>query len=780
MRLSRFAFLLCVLSLNFIGVSITPNSVYGQKPPPPVNPQAPTINPVTPVAVKRGTATDLTVSGTNLLAPTGVSIGTAAKTTIPSEDKNGQDSTKFKVRIEVPADTPIGAYPVRVATLKGASNLRILCVDELPQTIGSGSNRSKATAQAVAVPSAVTGAVAAEQGDFYKFTVKAGQRLSFDCIARRLGSAIDAQMTVYDAKTMRELAFDNDSPGCQTDPRITYTFKEAGEYLVEVSDVLKRGGAEFFYWLRIGDFPLATTTFPMAAKRNSTAKIAFTGPAVDGVAPIEVKVPADPTSNVVWVSPKNASGLSGWPVPLAVSDHDEAVEQEPNNDAKSANRIAIPGGITGRFQKSDDVDFYLISAKKGQKLAIEAQTLELYSPTLVYMVLRNAKTNAEVGKSNPQAPLPGDQKIDFTAPDDGDYVLEVQHLHFAGGPNETYRITVRPPTNGFDVVLPNERFDVAPGGSAAVPFQVVRRGYAGPIEVAADGHPSLSGTATIKAGQNAGILMVAAKGDLPMSAYQFRVVGKATVDGKPVVSAAGAKALVVQSLNGLLYPPMHLQNFVALAVKEKAPFSLAIRMDPPEGVPGGKVNVIITANRDKGFEDEITLSPPTGLPPTVPAPKTIPAIGKGKNEASFPLDLNVKTPMGEYFLLVAAKTKFQGKELTGAAPPLMLVLGLPFDLKVEPASVALKPGEKMKLKVTATRKGGYKGPISLDVRKLPAMVTATKAVIGADQTTAEIELAAAPAAPPAEVAGVDIAGTATALNNLQNASPGFTVRVQKK
>jgi hypothetical protein len=226
---------------------------------------------------------------------------------------------------------------------------------------------------------------------------------------------------------------------------------------------------------------------------------------------------------------------------------------------------------------------------------------------------------------------------------------------------------------------------------------------------------------------------------------------------------------------------MHLQNFVAVAVKEKAPFSLAIKMDPPEGVPGGKATVTITATRDAGFDEEITLTPPTGLPPTVPAPKTIPAIAKGKTETTFPLDLNPKTPMGEFFLLVNAKTKFQGKDLSGAAPPLMLVLGPAFELQVDPAVVTLKPGDKVKLKVTAIRKGGYKGPIALDVRKLPAMVTVVgKAMIAADQTAAEVEIMAAPTAPPADVAGVDVAGTATALNNLPNQSPGFTVRVQKK
>lgn len=750
-----------------------------QKPPPPSNPAAPTINPL-PTGIQRGVAAEIVVTGTNLASPTGVSLGSPAKIVIPTEEKNGTEPGKFKVRIELPATAPVGYYPFRIATLKGASNLRVMCIDDLPQVSSAGTNRTKATAQAVPVPATASGAVAAEQADYYKITVKAGQRLSFDCLARRVGSAIDAQMSVYDAKSLRELAFDNDSPGCQTDPRISFTFKEAGDYLVEVKDVLNRGGAEFFYRIRIGDFPLATTPIPMGASRGVKAKINFAGPAVDGVAPVDVDVPSDQALNVAWVAPKGASGLHGWPVPLAVSDLAEAVETEPNNDAKTANRISAPGAVTGRFQQSDDSDFYVFSAKKGQKLTIEGNTLEAYSPSLLHIAVKNAKTGADITKSNPAAPPPADQKIDFTAPDDGDFLIEVTHLHFAGGPNETYRLTIRTPAPGFDIVLPNERFDVAPGGTAAVPVQIVRKGYTGSLELSAKGHPGLTGTANIKAGANASLLLVTVKSDVPMGSYQFQIVGKAKIDGIDVVQAAGAKGLVVQSLNGLIYPPMHLQTYVALAIKEKAPFTLAIKMDPPDGIPGGKANVTITATRDAGFDEEITLASPTGLPPTIPAPKTVPAIAKGKTETSFPLDLSPKTPLGEYFILVSAKTKHMGKELTGAAPPLLLVLGAPFDLKVEQAAINLKPGEKAKVKVTAVRKGGYKGPIALDFRNLPAGVTADKVSIADGKNDAEATLSADAKAAPATNVAVTVGGAASALNNLANVSPAFMVSVQKK
>jgi Bacterial pre-peptidase C-terminal domain len=757
------------------------NPSWGQKPPPPANPQGPTINPLVPAGVQRGKAVDLIITGTQLAGPTGASLGVPANITIPTEDKNGQDASKFKIRVEVPADTPVGWYPFRVATSKGVSNLRVLCVDDLPQFVGKGDNRAKSAAQEIPVPCAVTGSILAEQGDYYKFTVKAGQRLSFDCQARRIGSAIDAYMYIYDAKNMRELVYDNDSPGCQTDPRISYTFKEAGEYILEIKDVLNRGGPEFVYRVRIGDFPLATTAIPMAAKRGAKAKIHFAGPAVEGVAPVEIDVPTDPALNVVWVAPLGPTGLHGWPVLLALSDHDEGVEQEPNDEPKQANRVAVPGGITGRFQKAADTDYYIFAAKKGQKLAIEARTLEYYSPSLLRMSLKNAK-GAEIAKTNSDLPLyPAFQRIDFTAAEDGEFLLEAQQLSGAGGPSESYHLTVRPAANSFDLVLPNERFDVAPGGAAAIPVQVARKGYGGPIELSVVGNSNVSGKATIKAGQNAALLLVTAKDETPMGAYQFHIVGKAMVDGQAVTQTAGARGIIVQSLNGLPYPPMHLQTFVALAVKEKAPFSLAIKIDPPDAIPGSVAKVTITATRDAGFDDEITLAPPTGLPPTVPAPKAIPAIAKGKTETSFSLDLNAKTPLGEYFLLVTAKTKSQGREFTGSTPPLLLVLGPPFELQVEPATVSLSLGGKAKIKVTAQRKGGYKGPIALDLRNLPPGVTAAKApVIAAGKNDIDIDIAADAKAAPASAANVIVGGTATALNNLQNVSPSFSVNVQKK
>jgi hypothetical protein len=773
-RILRFALAFWGLILVF-GLAVPPG--WSQKPAP--GAQAPTLNPLLPIGLQRGQPVELLLTGANLAGPTGISLGTPVEASIPTADKNGQDNAKLKVQLKMPADTPLGLYPLRVATARGLSNFRLVAVDDLPQLVKNEKNTTRESAQAIPVPCAVSGRIDPEKADYYKITVAAGQRLSFDVLGRRLGSALDPEITILHGKTMRPLAYDNDSPGCQGDPRLSYTFKEAGDYIIEVNDVTNRGGPEFVYRLRVGDFPLATTPLPLAARRGTKAKVSFAGPYVEGAAPVEVSVPTDPAVSALWIAPKGPSGVSGWPVTLALSDHDELVESEPNNEPAKANRIPVPGGITGRLLKTAEFDYYVFAAKKGQKLLIEAHTLEMFTPTLVEMVLKNAKTGADLAKTNPAAPPPGDQRIEYTAAEDGDIVLEVRHLAYTGGPSEVYRVTVTPSTPGFDLVLPLERFELSAGSFVPIPVTVARRGYNGPIELSVVGAPGLTGTATVKAGQSAAAVVVQAKGDQPMGAFNAMVLGKVTIDGKVVTQPASARSQHSQTLSNLPYPPLTLNPLVALGVKEKPLFALAVKIVPPDGVPGVPATVTVTATREKGFVDEITINPPLNLPANVPPPK-IPNIAKDKTEVSFPLDLNGKAPMGDYAILFSAKAKLKEGEVYANAAPLDLVLGPPFELKIEPAMPSFNPGEKGKLKVIATRRGGYKGPIALEVRKLPANVTAGKAIIAADQAMTEVDIVAAANAAVGDKTDVDVVGTATALANLQNASPVITVRIQKK
>src|SRR5205085_5135699 len=149
-----------------------------------------------------------------------------------------------------------------------------------------------------------------------------------------------------------------------------------------------------------------------------------------------------------------------------------------------------------------------------------------------------------------------------------------------------------------------------------------------------------------------------ARGDAALGPYVVTLVATAPIDGQPRTQAVSVKDPVSASLSGLPYPPLGLNHRVALAVKEKAPFALAVHMEPAQAVPGIATQVTVRANRAAGFAEEIVLGPPAGLPATVTVPK-ITKIAKDKNEANFQLDVSPKTPFGEYLVFVVGKSKIK-------------------------------------------------------------------------------------------------------------------------
>jgi hypothetical protein len=180
----------------------------------------------------------------------------------------------------------------------------------------------------------------------------------------------------------------------------------------------------------------------------------------------------------------------------------------------------------------------------------------------------------------------------------------------------------------------------------------------------------------------------------------------------------------------------------------------------------------VTATRAKDFPEEIALTV-VGLPPNMTAAAK--PIAKATNEIQFPLTAAANAPLAGFGVVVIGKGKYQGRDFAVAvAAPLTLVSA--FELKAGPLP-PLKPGDKAKLKVTAARKGGYAGPIDLELKNLPANVTAAKTPIPAGKDEVEIEVTAAAAAAAGEKADVNVTGTAAGQTA---ATPAFKVTVVKK
>ncbi|MCE9534260.1 MAG: hypothetical protein K8T89_24535 [Planctomycetes bacterium] len=695
-------FLTLSLSLTIVWLSLNEAPLPAQPKAAPIAaaPQMPTITAPSISGGQRGKSVEISIPGTNLNEAVGLWTSFTAKSTLLAEKEAGKkDATQLRFKIDIPADAPIGVHQIRVATRAGVSNARSFCIDDLLEVAEIATNHTKAMAQPIAVPCVVSGRVEAEISDFFKISAKAGERLTFEVLARRLGSAFDPIILLHDAKSGLELPglYNDDAPGLQADARLTHTFKEATECIVEVRDSTHRGGVDYSYRLRIGDFPAVISALPMAMKRGSKASITFTGSATEGVVPVPLSAPADPNQTVLYATPKGASGLPGWPVPVFLTDFEEILESEPNNDVAKANKLTVPGGVTARFLDKGDVDYFSFPAKKGTKYTILAETYEVNSPAEVFLILKNAK-NADLVKSMPGTPS---TRVEFTATEDGDLFIQAEHGNYAAGPNEVYHLTVKAAEPDFDVVLAVDRFEVVPGGMALIPVTgVVRRDYAGPIELVVTGPAGFSGNVTIPAGVPAATppkdasplfayLPLIAKGDVPVGPYEIRVQSKAKVADKEIVRLARVTDVVKLGMAGLPIPPLEMTSSLVVGVSGPPLFKLEAKPPIPEVKAGPAVNFTIVATRATGFVDEIALSA-TALPTGITV--AVKPIGKGTNDIILQVTAAPTAVGGPASFVVRGATKVGTKEYVYFSAP--IAFNILADKKKEPE----KPKEKEKAK----------------------------------------------------------------------------------
>lgn len=100
--------------------------------------------------------------------------------------------------------------------------------------------------------------------DYFKFQAKKGKAYEVECYGRRIRSALDPIMYLYDAKGKR-LASNDDSRG--PDSYFRFTVPADGEYTIRVSDHLKQGGPGFVYRIEFTEVkPTLSLGIPRVAR----------------------------------------------------------------------------------------------------------------------------------------------------------------------------------------------------------------------------------------------------------------------------------------------------------------------------------------------------------------------------------------------------------------------------------------------------------------------------------------------------------------------------------
>jgi Bacterial pre-peptidase C-terminal domain len=220
----------------------------------------PNIIVATPLGVRAGPTTRITLRGVRLDGATEVRcqhpkvrvklLDTKKVGVGPREIVENVGDETVDVEVTVPDDAPPEAVTLSVITPAGESSPHKLMVDDAQVIAEKEPNDGFRDAQTITLPATVAGAIQAPQDvDVFKFEGKAGQRITCEVLAARLGSPLDASLTLYDAAGA-VLALADDTAGTR-DPVLTITLPKSGTYYLGLIDADDRGGPSHVYRLLV-------------------------------------------------------------------------------------------------------------------------------------------------------------------------------------------------------------------------------------------------------------------------------------------------------------------------------------------------------------------------------------------------------------------------------------------------------------------------------------------------------------------------------------------------
>jgi hypothetical protein len=494
-------------------------------------------------------------------------------------------------------------------------------VDDLPTTADNGTNHAREGAQPVALGAAVDGVVENLANDYFKISGKAGQSISVEVVAQRLGSALDPNIRILDALG-RELAYSDDEPGIGGDCRLRFTFPADGDYFVELRDIRYQGGDGHFYRLRVGDFPLVSAVYPLCVPAGAATTVLAVGPAVGGAPPASLAPPADAGGRAFPVAFRFPSNQGSGLAVVVAGNGREVLESEPNDEAAAATHAELHAAFNGRLEKPADRDFFQFQAKAGQRSVFTGRTRSVGSPSDLFLRLYRADGGVVAEAEDNGA---NEGVINYTFPAEGVYRLSVEDLFYRGGPEHAYRVEVEPYRPGFSLAVEADKLDAPQEGTAVIKVTAGRRDYAGPIELSLDGGPDAVVLANnvIPQGKNETQLAVTLPpGIAAGSMFTPRLVGRAKTDGAEFTCVASTLPALKKLFPAALYPPPHLDGALAIGVGPIYPPFFEVAVEGGKAVysqAGGAGSCKVRLKRlDGNFKAAVALAV-EGLPQGVTA-----------------------------------------------------------------------------------------------------------------------------------------------------------------
>jgi hypothetical protein len=390
-----------------------------------------------------------------------------------------------------------------------------------------------------------------------------------------------------------------------------------------------------------------------------------------------------------------ASGLR-----FVVGDLPEIVEQEIDGDPIPRD-VKLPVTINGRIFPREDVDVWVVDAKKGQTIRCEVHAARLGSPldSLVEVLDPNGRMIADNDDY-----YGSDSFVRFTATIDGKYRIRIRDANSRGGQAYVYRLTLTSDP-WIDRAYPL-------GG---------KRGTKTRFEFAGQGLP-------------AGAVEIALPADGPRDfLHRHSVKDKST------------NSVMLDLDDVPEYLEKEPNDDPAKAVNVTLPAMLNGRIDRPGDVDCWSFSAkkgealsfeLRAAQLGSPLQGVVTITDATG--------KSLAVAGNEAAPARADADLRWTAPAdGTYFVRISDRFRSRGGPDFAYRLRVGPLSGADFGLSLPVDALTVVRGGNVRLRIAAERLGTFNGPIALSIDGLPEGVKVNPLTLGAGQTGADLTFTAA-------------------------------------
>lgn len=743
-------------------------------------PPNPILSSVFPSGGQAGTTALLTTAG-NLPGLTSL------RCNIPDVGVEAAEANQF--RVTIPKETPPGQYDVQAVTSHGLSSVRTFVVSHCAEQFEVEPNNAASIPpeggttnggpQSVPLDVVINGRI--ERGDLehFAFTAQRGQRVVIECQAERIDSRLRAVLELFDS-TGKRLAANRGYFG--VDPLIDFVAPADGTYVLKLFDLVFAGGPEYFYRLAIDTRPRVALATPCVIERGKTTRVTLHGwnlrgagfqpdspllnrqagslphhATLDAVTP-EITPPAIPSRETLRLRPNQVS-VEGFayhfpgsdaPTFIGLTDAPVVSDSIGNHSPTTAREIAAPSEVSGQLIGGDEQDWFVINARRGEVLWLEAFGERINSPVDLELSIFDASGEKELVNFRDELRkrdlprFPGshsDPSGRWVAPADGQYLVLVRNV--IGGleddPRRQYWLSVRREEPDFQLVaVPRSDepagVNLARGGRAALDVLAFRRrGLTGMIRVSTKNLPPGIDCPDVWLGPevDSAPLVVTAAANLDRIIGTLHLEGHA--DGVGTRRVRGG--IVIHK--GPAGISSRIVDDVTFAVAGDAPVKLTANAHEPKmhhlygemkprHAPGSVVDIAVEIERRNIEHQAPVRLIGVGLPESIKNQTAIISAGKTRGTLSFYLPPTL--PIGRYTFAVQGETTMPvgPKDAAGKqkAEP-VVVISNTVTIEVQPAAFVvevdpfaprqIRRGEIVQLNYSARRINGFTNKIHTEL-----------------------------------------------------------------